>query len=162
VHQALQELNVTRRIELVLYHRKAQAPAGAHGRNQIEPKTLFRCEDHRRVSPHSPSRARMIIGSHPSFVARNLCRTFRSNRRGSLAERPGGMESPGPRVIRWAHRVDEVGSVQFRTRGINAPILYFSLWISSNDRPRCLENSRPDKIGTGLRRYKKCPHSISG
>ena len=66
-------------------------------------------------------------------------------------------EPPGRWIIRWADHVAEVGSVRFRTRGTHAPILHFSLWTSSNDRPRCLETSHPDEIRTELCRYEKSP-----
>ncbi len=46
---------------------------------------------------------------------------------------------------RWAHRVDEVGSV--RAAGLDAPAPRSDAETSSNDRPPCLENPRPDEIG---------------
>ncbi len=42
-----------------------------------------------------------------------------------------------------------------RTRGIHAPIPHFLLWTSSNDKPRCLENSR--RAAAELCRYEKSP-----
>ncbi len=65
-------------------------------------------------------------------------------RRGETEAGHAGKQ-PCPGITRWAHRVDEVGSV--RAAWLDAPAPPSDPETSSNDRPPCLENPRPDEIG---------------
>ena len=88
----------------------------------------------------------------PGDEGRSAGVRIRLNRPGETEVGQAG-EPPGGGIIRWAPRVEEVGSARFRSSEIHAPVPHPVPWTSSNERPLCLENSR--RAATELRRCEK-------
>src|SRR5581483_8103515 len=87
----------------------------------------------------------------PGDEGRSAGVRIRLNRPGETEVGQAG-EPPGGGIIRWAPRVEEVGSARFRSSEIHAPVSHPVLWTSSNERPLCLENSR--RAAAELCRYE--------
>src|ERR1700751_5915637 len=70
MQQAFQKLDKDRPVDSALGHHETQVPPRADRRNYVDRTALARAPHHRRLALDAPGPPRMIVRSHPGFVAK--------------------------------------------------------------------------------------------
>src|SRR5664279_2640638 len=70
VHQAFQKLDKYRPVDSALGQHETHVSPRADRRNQVDRTALARAPHHRCLSLDAPCRPRMMVRSHPGFVAK--------------------------------------------------------------------------------------------
>src|SRR5208282_5395913 len=70
MHQTLQKLDKHRPVDSALGHHETHVSPPADRRNHVDRTALPRAPHHRRLSLDAPGCPRMMVRSHPGFVAK--------------------------------------------------------------------------------------------